>query len=103
MPRGENEAFQDRVGQLSEPLIRKNLRSYLRNRLPDSVSMDQIDLCSLIDSSLSFEENRKNVEDLIPFSVQYDDPRESEAILDDELEKYQAEWEDFMERHDIDG
>lgn len=98
MARGENEEFQKRVGKLSKPLIKKNLSNMVEKRT--EFKKDQIDLESLVDETLNFEENLDNLESRLEQDISTN-PEEDPDALENELEKYESQWNDYMEKHDL--
>lgn len=98
MPRGENEEFQKRVGRLSEPLIKKNLEQMIEKRT--DFSKDKVDLESLVDSTLCFEENLEVVESHLESDLS-SNPENNPQLLESELKRYEYEWNKYMERHNI--
>lgn len=95
VPRGENDAFQERVGKLSKPLIVKDVRLKLRSLYPE-MDVASVDLESYVDGELTFGENWEQVKKQLAVTDGLV-PEDLEA----ELEKYRYLKEKYLERHEL--
>lgn len=100
MPRGENKEFRkQQESPLTLTLMENAIRWKLDSFDPD-IDTDSLDLESLIDSTLTFSENWKNIRSELEGALDTSESMD-EDLLEHELERYEYQWEKYCERHGI--
>lgn len=101
MPRGENDAFKQRVGKLSMPLQKCNAERMLGRikRENPEVKVDSVDVEALLDSSLTWSENKQILLRRIGDVVQTQ--KVDKQYVENEEEKCDYLWEKFKDRNNI--
>lgn len=101
MARGQNDAFKERVGKLSMPLQKCNAERMLGRikREHPEVKIDAIDVEALLDSSLTWSENKQILLRRIGDAVQTQ--KVDKKYVENEQDKYDYLWERFKERNNI--
>lgn len=94
MPRGENEKFKTRIGKLSLPLKKRNVKKKIESK---NLSPDKFDIEAHLTENETFSEIWESIEDKVQAAQQENWENMSKAELVNELEKYKSIAEKYDE------